>query len=85
MAPKPSMFIADLLTQCFNNPIKTASQFLLIHLIVASAGIFSSLQPQEGQNFGNLIFTELFILNSFITFTTSGIISPAFLTIIVSE
>ena len=56
-----------------------------MHFVAASDSFLNNSFPQVGQQLGKLNLLDCLILSSFITFTTSGIISPAFLTTTVSN
>ena len=82
--PRPSTSIAALLTQWRRVPRNIAGQLLLTQRVAASSASRISSEPHSGQLWGKAKAMAAAGLSSISTRTTSGMISPALRTTIVS-
>ena len=84
LLPRPSTSRAPLLTQCRRPPRRIAGQLLFTHRVAASSPSRTRLDPHSGQCSGSCTGVALLGRSSGSTRTTSGIISPALRTTMVS-
>ena len=81
IAPSPSMSIAPRPPKCTMRSKVCAVQAMLVHLVTASPSSRRTSLPQAGHSFGISNGSSSPVRSSTMTFTISGMTSPAFRTI----